>query len=173
MVVADNRVYANTHTSNNSKNISSFILFHSTLVWLCRNVDCNAVTPYPLLVLASWFLNLCCFIIFLSVFLIFIQNQRSGYHKGRDYCTHCSVDPVGWWVFGIFDSQFNNSLPLQQTWAGAHGEASNLLHIRDKEIHPADTQQQNTAFNHSVYWLFTLADVWTWSIDCFTDFIVT
>lgn len=166
---------ANTHTSNNSKNISSFILFHSTLVWLCRNVDCNAVTPYPLLVLASWFLKICCFTIFLSkkVFLIFLQNQRSGYHKGRDYCTHCSVDPVGWWVFGIFDSQFNNSLPLQQTWAGAHGETSNLFHIRDKEIHPANTQQQNTAFNHSVYWLITLADAWTWSMDCFTYFIVT
>lgn len=53
--------------------------------------------------------------------------------------THHGVDPVCWGVFGVFDGEFNNALPLEQTWAGAHGKPSNLLHARDEEIHPAQT----------------------------------
>lgn len=55
-------------------------------------------------------------------------------HLGA-HCAH-GVDPVCWRVFGVFYCQFNDALTLQQTWAGAHGEASHLLHARDEEIHP-------------------------------------
>lgn len=46
------------------------------------------------------------------------------------------VDPVSWRVFGVFDGQFNNALPLEQTRAGAHGETAHRLHAGDEEIHP-------------------------------------
>lgn len=54
-----------------------------------------------------------------------------------DCPTHRSVDPVRWGVFGVFDGQFNDAFPLQQTRAGAHGETSNSFHAGDEEIHPA------------------------------------
>lgn len=56
-----------------------------------------------------------------------------------DSPAHRGVDPVRWGVNGVFDGQFNDALPLQQTRAGAHGETSHLLHARDDQIHPART----------------------------------
>lgn len=62
-----------------------------------------------------------------------VPADTHGY-PGAD-CTH-GVDPVCWRVFGVFDGQFDDTLPLQQTRAGAHGETPHLLHAGDEEIHP-------------------------------------
>lgn len=53
--------------------------------------------------------------------------------------SHHGVDPVCWGVFAVFNGEFNDALPLQQTRARAHGEASHFLHTGDEEIHPAHT----------------------------------
>lgn len=55
-------------------------------------------------------------------------------HVGAQ-CTR-GMNPMCRGVFTVFDSQFNDSLPLQQTRAGAHGETSHLLYTRNEEVHP-------------------------------------
>lgn len=76
--------------------------------------------------------------------------------------THHGVNPVCRGVFGVFDGKFNNALPLEQTWAGAHGKTSNLLHTRNEEIHPAQTTTTTTNNQwiiSSVNWFITYVNV--------------
>lgn len=73
---------------------------------------------------------------------VIFQNIRQIYRE-NDCPTHCGVDPERWGVFGVFDSQFNNAFPLQQTRTGAHGETSHLLYAGNEEIYPAHTKKTN------------------------------
>lgn len=62
--------------------------------------------------------------------------------------SHRGVDPVRRRVLGVFDGQLNDALSLQQSGAGAHGEAAHLLHAGDEEVHPARTN--TTAHSQSI-----------------------
>lgn len=74
-----------------------------------------------------------------------IWSHYTAWHAEGGCPAHRSVDPVCWGVSGVFDSQLDDALPLQQAWAGAHGETSHLLHTRDEEIHPAKVKHRQRA----------------------------
>ncbi len=96
-----------------------------------------------------------------NIIVLYTQNDTS------DFLSHHGVDPVCWGVFGVFDGEFNDALPLQQTRTGAHGETSHLLHAGDEEIHPAHTHNHKTQLIYSLLnqsadllckWMFALDD---------------
>lgn len=69
-------------------------------------------------------------------------NRCGAIYSSRG--SHRGVDPVCRRVLGVFDGQLNDALSLQQTGAGAHGEAAHLLHAGDEEVHPAQHRHNST-----------------------------